>query len=87
METFFGAVALLLLANIAAGLARVVIGPHPADRMSGVLLFGTTAVGMLLVLAEVTGTAAIRDVALVLVVLAATIVMIVSTTRESGTGS
>jgi multicomponent Na+:H+ antiporter subunit F len=68
--------ALFLLANIAAGLARVVRGPTAEDRMVAVLLFGTTGVALLLVLAEALDSPSIRDVAFVFVVLAATAVVV-----------
>lgn len=63
--------AVFLLANILVGLLRVVRGPTASDRMVAALLFGTTGVAFVLVLAEVLGSAAVRDVALVFAVLAA----------------
>jgi multicomponent Na+:H+ antiporter subunit F len=66
------ALALFLLANLAAALLRVGWGAGAADRMLAALLFGTTGVAMVLLLA--TGDAAARvfvDVALVLALLAA----------------
>jgi len=64
--------ALFLLVNLAAALLRVARGPTAADRMLAALLFGTTGVAVVLLLA--TGEAAARvfvDVALVLALLAA----------------
>jgi multicomponent Na+:H+ antiporter subunit F len=62
--------ALFLLFNIAAGLARIVRGPSPADSMLAAQLFGTTGVAVLLLLAEAQGLPALRDVALTFVLLA-----------------
>jgi multicomponent Na+:H+ antiporter subunit F len=69
METFYLVVALLLVANIIAGLFRVFLGPTPADRMLSAQLFGTTGTAVFLLLAETFGVPAMRDAALVLVVL------------------
>jgi multicomponent Na+:H+ antiporter subunit F len=63
--------ALFLLLNLMAALARVARGPTAADRMLAALLFGTTGVGMLLLLAYAGGHPALVDVALVLALLAA----------------
>jgi multicomponent Na+:H+ antiporter subunit F len=69
MESFYLAIALLLVLNILAGLFRVFIGPAPADRMLAAQLFGTTGAAVFLLLAEALDRPPIRDVALVLVVL------------------
>lgn len=71
MNDFLLGVAAFLVLNVALGLVRVARGPTPADRMLAAQLFGTTGVAILLVLAEATGTASLRDVALVFVLLAA----------------
>ena len=63
-------IALLLLATLALGLIRIWRGPNIADRMLAAQLFGTTGVGLLLVLAELQQLDALRDVALVLALLA-----------------
>ena len=63
--------ALLLLVNSIPGLLRVVRGPTTPDRMVGVLLFGSTGVALLLVAAQALDSPSVRDVALVLAVLAA----------------
>ena len=63
-------VALLLLVTLALGLIRIWRGPTVADRMLAAQLFGTTGVGLLLVLAELQQLPALRDVALVLALLA-----------------
>lgn len=69
MESFFLIVILLLVANIMAGLCRVFLGPTPADRMLAAQLFGTAGAAVFLLLAETFREPAIRDAALVLVVL------------------
>lgn len=70
MTWLLEAVALLLLATLVLGLIRIWRGPTIADRMLAAQLFGTTGVGLLLVLAELQQIAALRDVALVLALLA-----------------
>jgi multicomponent Na+:H+ antiporter subunit F len=61
---------LFLLGNLAAGLWRVLRGPGPVDRMLAALLLGTTTVAVLLLLADWQGQPALRDVALLFVLLA-----------------
>lgn len=63
-------VAVLLLVTLVLGLIRIWRGPTVADRMLAAQLFGTTGVGLLLVLAELQQIPALRDVALVLALLA-----------------
>lgn len=63
--------ALFLLLNLGAGMWRVLKGPTPADRMLAAQLFGTTAVAILLLLAEAIDSLALHDVALVFALLAA----------------
>ncbi|WP_409329354.1 monovalent cation/H+ antiporter complex subunit F [Trujillonella humicola] len=70
MDVVLLVVATFLLVNVLAGLVRLLRGPAPADRMIAALLFGTTGVGLLAVLAEVAEVPALRDVALVLGLLA-----------------
>jgi multicomponent Na+:H+ antiporter subunit F len=65
--------AVFLLVNLLAALVRAARGPTAADRMLAALLFGTTGVGVLLLLAHA-GDRAIMplvDTALVLALLAA----------------
>jgi multicomponent Na+:H+ antiporter subunit F len=71
MERFYLGLALFLLLNLLGGLVRILRGPRRADRMLAAQLFGTTGVGVLLVLAEARGMPALRDVALVFALLAA----------------
>jgi len=71
MDTLLVGFSLFLLLNLLGGLVRIVRGPRRADRMLAAQLFGTTGVGVLLVLAEATAAPALRDVALVFALLAA----------------
>lgn len=85
MSTLLAALAVFLLLNLAAGLWRVWKGPTAADRMSAVLLFGSTTVALLLVLAELEAQPALRDVALLFVMLAAILsVAFVGLPRSTG---
>lgn len=59
-----------LLINLLASLVRVTRGPTAADRMLAALVFGTTGVGMLLLLAHAGGGPALVDVAVTLALLA-----------------
>ncbi len=70
MTGFLLGTAAFLMANVAAGMIRVVRGPSPADRMLAAQLFGTTGVAVLLVLAQAMEEPALRDVALVFALLA-----------------
>ena len=71
MQMLYLSLALFLLLNLGAGMWRVLHGPTTADRMLAAQLFGTTAVAMLLLLAQAYGNAALLDVALVFALLAA----------------
>ena len=61
----------LLLLTIIIGLGRVVWGPGRVDRLLAIQLFGTTGTALLLVLAQWQHQPALRDVALLLGLLAA----------------
>ena len=61
----------LLLLTIMIGLGRVVLGPARVDRLLAIQLFGTTGTALLLVLAQWQEQPALRDVALLLGMLAA----------------
>ena len=71
MQTLYFALALFLLLNLVAGMWRILRGPTQADRMLAAQLFGTTAVAILLLLAQALSTSALRDIALVFALLAA----------------
>ncbi len=69
-DVLWGTAAVLLL-TVTASLWRVLHGPHRADRMMAAQLCGTAGVGVLMLLAVVSGRGAILDVAMVLALLAA----------------
>lgn len=70
--TSFGLIlAVFLLANLLIALLRVTRGPTPADRLLAALLFGTTGVALLLLLAYTENVPALVDAALVFALLAA----------------
>ncbi len=75
---------LFLLLNLAAGLWRVQAGPTAADRMLASLLFGSTTVAVLLLLAERQGEPALRDVAFLLALLAAILTIAFIRVRRGG---
>ena len=76
---------LFLLGNLIAGLWRVWRGPSDADRMLSALLFGSTSVAVLILLAEWLGVPALRIAALLVVMLATilTITYVGTTKRRS----
>lgn len=76
MNAWSAALALFLLLNLVAGLVRVWRGPTPADRILAAQLFGTTGVAIMALLADALDAAALRDVALVLALLAAVAVVV-----------
>lgn len=70
MTTFLHGLAVLLILNVGLSLVRVARGPTAGDRMLAAQLFGTHGVATLLVLASATRSPALRDVALVIALLA-----------------
>lgn len=70
MSTALGVLVLVLAGTIVVGLWRVIRGPTPGDRMLAPQLFGTSGIAILLVSAEWLGLPSLRDVALVLALLA-----------------
>lgn len=62
--------ALILLIALAMGLVRALRGPTLQDRMLAVQLMGSGGVALVLMLAQLTGSTALIDVALVLALLA-----------------
>ena len=70
MDLALPGIALFLLLNLVAGMLRVYRGPTLADRMLAALLFSTTTVAVLLLMAEWMQMAALRQVALLFVMLA-----------------
>jgi multicomponent Na+:H+ antiporter subunit F len=69
-DLYQGAILFLLL-NIIIGLARILRGPTPADRMLAGELLGTAAVAIVLLLAKLSGQAALVDMTLVFALLSA----------------
>lgn len=76
IDILYYAVALILLGGILVGLVRSLAGPTTRDRMLALLLLGTTGAALLIVLAQLTGEAALRDAALFVVVLASIVVVV-----------
>ena len=75
MRTILMVCSVIVLVSVVTGTIRVMRGPTAADRMLSVLLFGTSGVATLLLLAEAMEMPALNDVALVFVVLAAVTVV------------
>lgn len=67
------ALVLFLILNLLAGLWRIYQGPTAADRMLSALLFGSTTVAILLLLAEWQQIQALQIAALIFAMLAAVI--------------
>jgi multicomponent Na+:H+ antiporter subunit F len=86
IETLYLAIAIFLLLNVLGGLIRILIGPSRGDRMLAAQLFGTTGVAIILLLAEALEQPALRDIALVVVLLAVinTVVLLTITRRAAG---
>jgi multicomponent Na+:H+ antiporter subunit F len=70
VTTLYLAAALVLLVTLLAGLGRTWRGPTATDRIMSAQLFGTTGVGVLLLLAEVRAEPGLQNVALVFALLA-----------------
>jgi multicomponent Na+:H+ antiporter subunit F len=71
MADFLLVAAAVVLALVALGLVRVVLGPQAADRIMAAQLLGTGGIAALLLLAQAIATPGAVDVALVLALLAA----------------
>lgn len=76
---------LLLSLSLLAGIWRIVLGPTRADRALGVQLMSTTTIALLVIAADWQSMPALRDVALVLALLAA-VVIAALVQRLRGTG-
>jgi multicomponent Na+:H+ antiporter subunit F len=81
MQMWYVLLALGLLLTVIAGMGRILRGPTPADRMLAALLFGTTGVAILLLLAQGLRLPALHDIALVFALLA--IVVVVAFVRQT----
>nr|WP_194306912.1 hypothetical protein [Dietzia cercidiphylli] len=77
------ALVVVLVLNILACLVRVVRGPGPRDRVTGVVLAGTTGAALLCTLSVLAGAPAVRSAALALVALAL-VVTVTVVTAEPG---
>jgi multicomponent Na+:H+ antiporter subunit F len=75
METFYQLLIFFLIINIGVAMLRVIRGPTRADRLMTAQLFGTTGVAILLLLAELLAMPALRDVALLFVLLATVLII------------
>lgn len=67
----FWPLAIFLLANLLVTLFIAARGPTAADPMLAALLFGSTGIGILVLLAFATGLHSLIDIALLLALLAA----------------
>jgi multicomponent Na+:H+ antiporter subunit F len=85
MTTLYLGLSVFLLLTLAAGFWRVHRGPTAADRMLAAQLFGTTSAAILLLLAEALSLPALRDVALVLALLAVIAVIAFTTSVKTAT--
>ena len=77
--------ALVLLASVTAGLVRVMFGTGRVERLMALQLLGTTAVAVVLLLAQGLELPGLRDLALVLGLLAC--IMVVAFVRYGGLDS
>lgn len=82
IDAVLGLAAAFLIVNVAISLIRVLRGPTDHDRLLAVLLMGTTAVGILALLAHTMDLPALRDAALALVALAALMVLTRTRTKR-----
>lgn len=82
MDIFYQFFVCFLVANLAAALWRAAKGPSVPDRLTSAQLFGTTGVAILLVMAELLGQAALRNVALAFALLAVMVVVCFLRTTE-----
>lgn len=73
MTAFLHGLALVLVLNLGAGLVRVARGPTAGDRIVAAQLFGTHGVAILLVLSTALDAPGLRDVAIVIALLAVVI--------------
>jgi multicomponent Na+:H+ antiporter subunit F len=86
IDALLGLVVVFLLLNLVAGVWRVARGPTAADRMLAGLLFASTTVAVLLIMAAWMGESALRTVALVFVLLAAIVTLaFFGTSDDEGT--
>jgi len=70
IETVMPWLLVFLMLNLGAGMWRAWQGPTDGDRLLSALLFGTTSIALLLMIAEWLALPALRSVALLLVMFA-----------------
>ena len=75
MSIFYNTIIIFLLLSLTLGMFRILRGPTSSDRMLAAQMFGTTAVALLIILAQDTGNSAMLDTALVFALLAAVTVV------------
>lgn len=71
MDNLLIAMAVFLMLNLLAGLARIFQGPTAADRLLAAQLLGTTGTAVLIVFAARQQTSSLLDAAIVFALLAA----------------
>ncbi len=71
MDFIYLSLACLLLLSLLASIWRVMAGPSVADSILATQIFGTTAVAILLIFAQLTKNLYLQDVALVIALLSA----------------
>jgi multicomponent Na+:H+ antiporter subunit F len=76
----------VVLASGVVGLLRVAAGPTPFDRMLAAQLLGTSLVAVLVLAAHAWDMAALRDVALLVALLAAVAAIAMVKSEAGGTG-
>ncbi|MEN8259585.1 MAG: monovalent cation/H+ antiporter complex subunit F [Pseudomonadota bacterium] len=81
MTLLYFVLALFLLLNLIGGMWRILRGPTPADRMLAAQLFGTTAVTILLLLAQAMSQPLLRDTGLMFALLS--VVTVVAFVRRA----
>lgn len=81
------ALVLFLLLNLLAGFWRIYAGPTAADRMLSALLFGSTTVALLLLLAAWLDRPGLDVAALIFVMLAAVISIAYVAIERAGTAA
>jgi multicomponent Na+:H+ antiporter subunit F len=75
MSIFYHTIIIFLILSLMLGMFRILRGPTSSDRMLAAQIFGTTAVALLIILAQATGNPAILDTALIFALLAAVTVV------------
>ena len=71
MADFLTAAAILVLAIVAVGLVRILLGPNAADRLMAAQLLGSGGIAALLLAGQARQMPGVVDAALVLALLAA----------------